>query len=97
MSDVAKFRNALRNAGFPLTAARATIFNDKSKATGIRRLKLRNAYSVFSASDSVQKRLEKHLRKEFGSRIAVMYFIPVQHHYYRVPSDIRSLCIKLYN
>ena len=87
MSDTAKFRKALKAAKFN---ADGFIFNDKSKRTGIRRLKLWRAGAIEQASQYRQKKLEAKLREEFGDRIRVMYFIDAN--YFG-----SSLCIKLHN
>ena len=88
LGDTKKFRRALRNAGFTVQADAGTIFNDKSKRTGIRRLKLYQAYYINDASQYRQEQLEKRLRNEFGDRIHCMYFISGVYY----PAQ---LCIKL--
>ena len=88
LGDTKKFRQAMRDSGFNIRADSGTIFNDKSKRTGIRRLKLYQAAGIFDASQYYPKKLEKQLRLQFGDRILCMYFIAGC--YYP-----RQLCIKL--
>ncbi len=73
--DVGLFRAALLLAGF-FTRSECLIFNDRSKVTGARRLKLWFADSVNEASQEQQWALEGYLREVFGDRIQSMYFLP---------------------
>ncbi len=86
--DTAKFRKALVAADFTGRAG-SCIFNDKRKASGIRRLKLWNADAVNAAPQKHQKLLEKKLREQFGDRIIGMYFVRSNIYY------LASLCIRL--
>jgi hypothetical protein len=71
ISDVAKFRTALKDAGFAAQRLRwspATIFNDK-RLHGTRRLKLWNGAYVVHAPHKQKVQLVHELQNQFGERL----------------------------
>ncbi len=91
--DCGKLRQALKDAGIELGIV-TSIFNDRSKLTGKRKLKLWFAQNVWNAPAKHQWALHDNLHKQFGKRILAMYFIkgdPMR----RTPSA--SFVIKLRN
>jgi hypothetical protein len=76
MSDTKKFRAAFKAAGFlQRNPWLPTVFNDKRKKSGIRRIKLWNADHVFSAPEFAQQRLDAEFQRVFGSRYLFGEFI----------------------
>jgi hypothetical protein len=95
--EVPAFRKALQAAGFTAPYA-PTIYNDLHKGGATRRVKLWFADGIFDASIAKQRRLEKQLKKEFGSRILSMYFIHRADYYLAQQCGTgKSLCILLSN
>ena len=80
MSDTKKFRQAFKDAGFlQATSQLPTVFNDKRKKSGIRRLKLWFGTWVFESPGFAQRVLELQLKKQFGDRYLFGEFIAKQH------------------
>ena len=90
MSHTAKFRKALKDAGFVSTFG-PTIFNDKRKNS--RRLKLWSGRGIAEAPLAKQWALHDNLRAAFGDSILAMYF--TKRGGYGGPIVADSLCIKL--
>ena len=76
MSDTKKFRAAFKAAGFlPRFEHLPQVFNDKRKASGIRRIKLWNGDHVFNTPIFAQQRLDAEFQRQFGSRYLFGEFI----------------------
>lgn len=85
-SDSGKFRTALKRAGW---GGEGIIFSDPRKTT--RRLKLWFATAVFDDSQEGQRKLEKELKAQFGTRYLTGYFINAGYWC----GGGKSLCIRL--
>jgi hypothetical protein len=92
--DTGAVRKCLAKAGFPgwnpgdLGSA---MFNDVAKSRATRRIKLWFASDVFDAPQKQQKRLERELKKEFGTRYLGGRFVNAGYQHYHA----KSLCIRL--
>jgi predicted secreted acid phosphatase len=71
--SVKKFRAALAQAGFNVVGLRSTIFNDRHKDSGYRRMKLWFADSVQDAPQAKQKKLVEKLKQQFGDQFLMVY------------------------
>jgi hypothetical protein len=92
--DTGKFRKALAEAGFDNfnTFGRLRwVFNDVSKSRATRRIKLWFASDVFDAADKKQRKLERELKAEFGTRYLGGHFVDAGYRNYHA----KSLCIRL--
>jgi hypothetical protein len=92
--DTGAIRKCLAKAGF--TGWRASdpgsqMFNDVSKSRATRRIKLWFAQDVFDAADKEQRKLERALKAEFGTRYLGGHFVDAGYQYYHA----KSLCIRL--
>ncbi len=102
MSDTGKLRTALEQSGFNKVAWRwygidqcaTAIFNDLSKSSGTRRLKVWLGTAVFDAPVAQQKLLERKLKQAFGDRYLTGYFIRLPK-YVAHCGEGKSLCIRL--
>ena len=90
-SITGKFKRALEQAGF--YSHFTTVFNDRSKRNGKRRLKLWGANAIFNAPQWQQCKLEHFLREAYGDDILSMYFVAAPQYAFRAGS--KSLCIRL--
>lgn len=92
--DTGKFLKALAATGFSTLdhwSGLRKIFNDVRKDRSTRRLKLWFAADVFNATQQKQQKLERMLKKEFGTRYLGGEFISNGNYLY----DGKALCIKL--
>ena len=92
--DTGAIRKCLANAGFTGWKASdfgSSMFNDVSKSRATRRIKLWFAQDVFDAADKKQRKLERELKKEFGTRYLGGHFVDAGYRF----NNSKSLCIRL--
>lgn len=96
MTDLQKFRNAFKNAGFrQATSKPPLVFNDKRKS-GIRRIKLHNGDHIFNAPGFAQEDLDREFGYQFGERYLGGQFIPCASPHWAIPVPAeKSFCIYL--
>ena len=77
MSDMKKFRQAFKDAGFRQAHRWVPLaFNDKHKDGTTRRIKLWDGDHVFDAPQFAQEALESQFKRQFGDRYLFGQFIP---------------------
>ena len=92
MSDMKKFRQAFKDAGFRQRYAQVPLaFNDKHKDGTTRRIKLWDGDHVFDAPQFAQEELERQFVRQFGDRYLFGQFIGV----HPWNGGGKSLCIYL--
>jgi hypothetical protein len=96
--DTGKFRKALADAGFDnfnTFGSLRWMFNDVTKSRATRRIKLWMAGDVFTAPQKMQRKLERNLKAEFGTRYLGGHFVKSSYWPGMSGNNCKSLCIRL--